>query len=90
MTPLKATPDSLSTLSIFVSYRRLAPKFQHSLSAVTLGFYLCGVEHTVNGHGRYSITRLSAWPIQCSYLIFREHCHLPAEKTVDSLAAPHC
>jgi hypothetical protein len=71
--PQKDTVDSLSTLSILVSYPRLAPnKFQHSLSAVALGFYLRGVEDIVNGHGtRYSITRLSAWPIQCSYLIYR-------------------
>ena len=35
------TLDSLHTLLWFVSYRTLAPKFQHSLSAVTLGIYLC-------------------------------------------------
>jgi hypothetical protein len=37
--PQKATLDSLCTL--FLSYRRLAPKVQHSLSAVYLGIYLC-------------------------------------------------
>ncbi len=31
--------DSLRTLSWFVSYQRFAPKFQHSLSDVTLGIY---------------------------------------------------
>jgi hypothetical protein len=41
MTPHKATLDSLRTLSRFVSYRRLSPKFQFSRSAVTLGIYLC-------------------------------------------------
>ena len=40
MTPQKATLDSLRTFSRFVSYRRLAPKFQHSLYAITLGIYL--------------------------------------------------
>ncbi len=30
------------SLRLIVSYRRLAPKFQHSLSAVTLGIYLGG------------------------------------------------
>jgi len=37
--PQKATLDSLCTLSCFVSYC-LPTKFQHSLSAVTLGIYL--------------------------------------------------
>jgi hypothetical protein len=39
ITPEKATLDTLHTLSRFVSYRSLAPKFQHSLSAVTLGIF---------------------------------------------------
>jgi hypothetical protein len=33
---------SMCHVSWFVFYRRLAPKFQHSLSAVTLGIYLSG------------------------------------------------
>ncbi len=41
-TPQKATLDCLSKLLRLPSYRRLAPKFQHSLSAVTLGLYLGG------------------------------------------------
>ncbi len=44
--PQKATLDSLRTLLWFVSYWLLAPKFQHSLSAVILviylGVYNCG------------------------------------------------
>ncbi len=36
----KATLDSLRTLSRFLSCRPLAPKFQHSPSAVNLGIYL--------------------------------------------------
>jgi hypothetical protein len=43
MTP--QTLDSLRTL--FVSYQHLAPKCQHSLSAVTLGIYLCDLHHTL-------------------------------------------
>jgi hypothetical protein len=42
ITPKKATLDTMRTLSCFVSNRRLAPKFQHSLSAVTLGIYVSG------------------------------------------------
>jgi hypothetical protein len=42
MTPQKATLDSLLAFSWFQSYRRLAPKFQHSLSSFTLGIYLGG------------------------------------------------
>jgi hypothetical protein len=42
MTPKKATLDSLRTHSRFVSFQHIALKFQHSLSAVTLGIYLCG------------------------------------------------
>jgi len=41
--PQRATLDSFQTLLWFVSYRRLAPEFQHSLSAVTLGIYLSGL-----------------------------------------------
>ncbi len=41
MTPQKTILDSLRTLSWLVSYRRLSPQFQFSLSAVTLGIYLC-------------------------------------------------
>ncbi len=42
--PLKtsSTLDSMRTLSWFVSYRRLSPQFQFSLSAAALGMYLCG------------------------------------------------
>jgi hypothetical protein len=43
MTPQKATLDSMQPLSWFVSYRRLSPQFQFSLTAVTLGIYLGGV-----------------------------------------------
>jgi hypothetical protein len=39
--PQKATLDSLRTLSLFVSCRHPSPKFQHSLSVVTLGIYIC-------------------------------------------------
>jgi hypothetical protein len=42
MTPQKATLDSMRTLSLFVSYRRLSPQFQFSQSAVTLVIYLGG------------------------------------------------
>ncbi len=42
MIPQKATLVCLLTLSWFVSYQRLTPKFQHSLSDVTLGIYLDG------------------------------------------------
>jgi hypothetical protein len=44
MTLQKATLDTgqLEDTLVIVSYRRLAPKFQHSLSAVTLGTYLDG------------------------------------------------
>ncbi len=42
MTPHKATLVSLLTLSWFVSYQRLTPKFQYSLSDDTLGIYLDG------------------------------------------------
>jgi hypothetical protein len=38
----EATLDSVCTLSRCVCYRRLTPKFQRSLSAVTLGIFLCG------------------------------------------------
>ncbi len=41
MTPQKATLDRLRTLPWFVSHRSLSPKFQFSLSAVTLGIYFC-------------------------------------------------
>jgi hypothetical protein len=39
LTSQKAALDSVRKLSLFVSYRRLAPKFQHSPSSVTLGIY---------------------------------------------------
>jgi hypothetical protein len=42
MIPQKATLDSLGTLSGIVACQCFAPKFQHSLSAVTLGIYLGG------------------------------------------------
>jgi len=42
MTPQKATLDSMHTLSWFISYRRLSPQFQFSLSAAALGMYLYG------------------------------------------------
>ncbi len=42
MTIQKDNLDSLRTLLWFVLYRHLAPKFQHSLSAVTLDIYLGG------------------------------------------------
>ncbi len=39
--PPEGHPGQLvNTFVGFVSYQRLGPKFQHSLSAVTLGFYL--------------------------------------------------
>jgi hypothetical protein len=38
MTPQKATLDSMRTLSLFVSYRRLSAQFQFPLSAVTLEY----------------------------------------------------
>jgi hypothetical protein len=41
MTPQKATLDSFAYTFVIQSYRRLAPMFQHSLSAVSLGLYLC-------------------------------------------------
>ncbi len=41
-TPQKATLDSMRTLSLFVSYRRLSSQFQFSQSAVTLDNYLVG------------------------------------------------
>jgi hypothetical protein len=47
MTPQKATLDSMRTPSWFVSYRRLSPQFQLSLSAVTLGIYLCDSHSTL-------------------------------------------
>jgi hypothetical protein len=41
--PFRRTPwTSCVSLSRFVSYKRVAPKFQHSLSAVPLVIYLCG------------------------------------------------
>ncbi len=42
--PQKASLDIMSSLYWFVSYRRLSPQFQFSLSAVTLGIYL-GAAH---------------------------------------------
>jgi len=39
MTPQKATLDSFRTLSWFVSFRRIAPKFPNILCVVTLGIY---------------------------------------------------
>jgi hypothetical protein len=41
LTPQKATLDSIRTF-VFVSYRRLSPQFQVSLSAAVLGMYLYG------------------------------------------------
>jgi|LakMenE01Jun11ns_1017448.scaffolds.fasta_scaffold6954232_2 hypothetical protein len=40
VTPQKATLDSKRTLSCFVSYRRLSPQFQFSLSPAALDMYL--------------------------------------------------
>ncbi len=41
--PLKGHPGQLAYTLWFVSYRHLSPKFQSSLSAVTLAPHLCGV-----------------------------------------------
>jgi hypothetical protein len=51
MTPQKDTLDSLYTLSEYVSYRLLTTKFQHSLSAVTLGIYLSIFTDTFKARG---------------------------------------
>ncbi len=40
--PPEGRPEQLRSLSWFISYRHLEHKCQHSLSAVTLGIYLCG------------------------------------------------
>jgi hypothetical protein len=45
--PQKATLDSLRTLSWFISSRWLTPEFQHSLSAVNLGFCLGGMNSVI-------------------------------------------
>jgi hypothetical protein len=42
MTRQRATMDSKRTLLRFVSYCRLSPQFQFSLSAAALGMYLYG------------------------------------------------
>jgi hypothetical protein len=42
LTPQKAPLDSMHTVSWFVSYRRLSPQFQFSLSAAALGIYQYG------------------------------------------------
>jgi hypothetical protein len=46
LTPHKATLDSMHTLSWSVSYRRLSPQFQFSLSVAALGIYLYGATCT--------------------------------------------
>ncbi len=51
VTPRMATLDSLRTLLWFEFYQRLEPKFQPSLSAVTLGICLCGFNKSKNKQG---------------------------------------
>jgi hypothetical protein len=36
-----------------LSYRRLAPKFQHSLPVDTLGIYLCGMHRLFLGQQKF-------------------------------------
>jgi hypothetical protein len=42
--PIRPTWTAWVQFRNFVSNRHLAPKFQHSLSAVTLSIYLCGMD----------------------------------------------
>ncbi len=77
MTPQKATLDSLLTLSWFISYWRLAPKFHHSLSAFTLGIYLGGFymspyqsrnKEGTDCHTELGLLRLSAFCSEVKFL----------------------
>ncbi len=59
--PQKATLDSLRTLLWFVSYRRLALKFQHSLPAVSLGICICDCMLLACYHTSNFIWGLRCW-----------------------------
>ncbi len=87
MTPQMATldtwtlMDSLLALSWFKSKRRLAPKFQHSLSAFTLGIYLGGfymspyqswnkegTDRQTDSHSELGLLRLSLFCSEVKFL----------------------
>ncbi len=74
MTPQKATLDSMRILVL--SYQRLSPQFQFSLSAVTLGIYLYDSHSSIEGGGHLSERNLLVRTGQRGRELTYRSCHL--------------